>query len=437
MKKRNAKPYLYILLGFLIVITIGTLLLLLPISTKGANLSLIEAFFTSSSAVCVTGLSIIDAGTRLSIFGQIILAILIQIGGLGVVTTVTLFLVFMGTKLGLNDRLLIRESLNQHTNNGLVRLIKSIIKITLIIELIGAIIFIIIFAQEYPLIDAIGLGIFHSISSFNNAGWDIFGNGNSMEVFEGNALLMISTSLMIILGGIGFIVIKDIKEKKNYKKLTVYSKVVIKMTVFLLVVGTLIIWVTEDIGFLNSFFLSVSSRTAGFSTISMASISSASILLIIILMFIGASPSSTGGGIKTTTLYNLYKSAVSFATGKPSLTHGKKIAEISIRKSHLLFMIALSAFCIASYAILLIEFNFGTMAINFQQIIFESMSAFGTVGLSMGITADLHTLSKIILCVLMVFGRVGPLTIVSITNTNWSRETTGSIEYIEEKILVG
>lgn len=302
-------------MSFLGIIIIGVFLFKLPISTQtGQALSWVDSIFLSTSAVCVTGLSTIpDLSSTLSVFGKVVLASLIQIGGIGIVTIAIYVLIVLGIKIGVTERYVIKEALNQHSLSGVVRLVKSIIITTLIIEFVGMIINFIVFIQDFSFWRALGISAFHSISSFNNAGFDILGS-SSLQVYNSNLLLNFNTMILIVIGGIGFIVIRDILSKRKWSALSLYSKIVIKATLFLIVTGTLIIKLFEyhNVSWLEALFQSITTRTAGFSTIDMNLFSFSTLTVIMIFMFIGASPNSTGGGIKTTTFYIMFRSIVSF-----------------------------------------------------------------------------------------------------------------------------
>ncbi|MGD9910200.1 MAG: TrkH family potassium uptake protein [Candidatus Izemoplasmatales bacterium] len=440
MKKKQLSPLLVIVLSFLGIIVAGALLLKLPFSVQdGITMKWSDAIFLSTSAVCVTGLSTIsDLSITLSIFGKVVLAVLIQIGGIGIVTFAIYLLVILGIKIGVTERYLLREALNQHSISGMVRLVRSIIFTTVIIEFFGMIINFIALIGYYDFWPALGLSAFHSISSFNNAGFDIFGD-SSLQMFSSNILLNINTMLQIIIGGIGFIVIQDILKKKSWKGLTLYSKIVLKTTGFLIVAGLLIIKILEydHVTWLEALFQSVTTRTAGFSTVNISMFSYTTLAIIMIFMFIGASPNSTGGGVKTTTFYVIFKSTVSFLRGKPTIVKNRKIDDDNRAKAFTLVLLALSSTFIIFVIVSTIERNNPNHNMDFLSVLFETVSAFGTVGLSTGITPYLMPASKIVLTILMFMGRLGPITLFGIVNRNWGHPNVSSIDYATEKILVG
>lgn len=429
-----------ILMSFASIILVGTLLLSLPISHRGDGLSIVDAFFVATSAVCVTGLSpVSNISSCLNIFGRIILAILIEIGGLGFVSIVMFIAIIFGFKISYGQRLLLKEALNQDTIGGIVQLLKKIVLTAIIIQSIGALFNFVdfLFVHKFSLIDSFGYGIFHAISSFNNAGFDLFGD-SSLVIFHDDVLFNLTTSLMIISGGIGFIVIFDILQKRRLRKLSIHSKIVLLMTTILLAFGTisfkLLNW--DKISLLEAFFLSVSTRTAGFYTFDLSILNNASIQIAIILMFFGASSVSTGGGVKVTTLFTMLASFARFATGSNE-THAfkRKIPEQQVNKSFILTTFALAIILIVSIILSISEQN--NDIITFRSIIFECFSAFGTVGLTLGITTALNSFSKIILCVLMFVGRLGPITFISMFSRNANVTQKGDIGYVEENIVIG
>ena len=303
---KKQSPGRLIAMGFASVILIGTILLLMPVSVKeGAEVSFIDALFTSTSAVCVTGLIVVDTADHFTALGQGIIAVLIQIGGLGVTSVGVGLVLAAGKRVSIKSRLMVKEALNVGDLKGMVKLVKAILIMTLCFESIGAALSFVVFVQNYSPLHALGISIFHSIA-FNNAGFDILGGLRNLIPYQNNVLLNLTTCFLIIAGGIGFLVILDIKKNKRFKKLSFNSKIVLSTSVILLAVGTLLLKMTEDISWMGAFFNSVSARTAGFSTFPLGEFTSAGLLSVSVLMFIGASPGSTGGGIKTSTLFTLF-----------------------------------------------------------------------------------------------------------------------------------
>lgn len=423
------KPGRIIVLGFLIVIILGALLLKLPISiNEGVDVSFVDALFTSTSAVCVTGLIAIDTADTFTIFGRSIVALLIQVGGLGVTSVGVGFILLLGKRIGIKERTLIKESMNLDTMKGLVRLVKAVLAVTLTFEFIGVILSYIVFSQDYKPLDALGISIFHSIAAFNNSGFDILGGFQNLIQYKNDVLLNLTTCGLIIFGGLGFLVIKEILVKKSFKKFSLHTKIVLTMTTLLLIVGTILLKLTEDISWLGAFFFSTSARTAGFSTYSLSNFTNSGLFVLVILMFIGASPGSTGGGIKTTTLFTLYKSIYSTSTNKHCSAFKRTIPTSVVFKAFNLTILALLVVCMGTFVISIIEPNY-----TFMQLLFEVTSAFGTVGLSTGITPDLNDLSKIIISLIMFIGRLGPMTIATI----WSFKEPSSAYYSEETVIIG
>ncbi|WP_297713439.1 potassium transporter TrkG [Clostridium sp.] len=426
---KKIKPSRIIVLGFLMVILLGTILLMLPISiNEGKNVSFIDALFTSTSAVCVTGLIAIDTADTFTIFGRTVVALLIQIGGLGVTSVGVGFIMLMKRKIGIKERTLIKESMNLDSLKGVVKLVKSILLMTLIFESIGVILSYIVFSKDYAPLDALGISLFHSVAAFNNSGFDILGGLQNLIPYQNNILLNLTTCGLIIFGGIGFLVIKEIIEVKSFKKFTLHTKIVIIMTVILLIVGTILLKLTENISWLGAFFFSTSARTAGFSTYPLSSFTNGGLFVIIILMFIGASPGSTGGGIKTTTLFTLYKSIYSTSTNKHCVAFKRKIPLAVILKAFNITILALFIICIGTFILSILEPNY-----TFMQLLFEVTSAFGTVGLSTGITPDLSDISKVIISLIMFIGRLGPMTIATI----WCCKEPSNARYSEETVIIG
>ncbi len=426
---KKMSPGRFIALGFATVILLGAFILVLPVShNEGVDVTFMDALFTSTSAVCVTGLTAVDTYDTFNPFGQTVVALLIQVGGLGVTSVGVGVMLLARRKVDLKDRVLVKEALNLDSMRGIVKLIRAILLMTLFFEGIGAILSFIVFSKDYPLPRAIGTSIFHSIASFNNAGFDNLGGFKNLLDYKDNVLLNLTTCGLIIFGGLGFVVIKEIIYKRSFKKLSLHAKVVILMTIGLLVVGTILLKLTEDISWLGAFFFSTSARTAGFSTFPVGNFTSASLFIIIILMYIGASPGSTGGGIKTTTTFTLFKSAYAISTHKHCSAFKRKIPTELQTKAFILAFLAMALICCNTLLLCILEPQF-----TFEQILFEVVSAFGTVGLSTGITPDLNPISEFIIILTMYIGRLGPLTIASL----WSVKPLSSLSYSEESLTIG
>ncbi len=400
-----------IALGFALAILLGSVLLILPCSVKeGVELSYIDALYTSTSAVCVTGLIAVDAGDTFTSLGQFFLGLLIQIGGLGVTAVGAGVIVAIGKKVNFKGRNLIRDAMNVSSGKGMVKFVKSIFYTTIIFELLGAVFSFIVFVQDYPPLRAAGISMFHSVAAFNNSGFDILGNFQNMIPYQNNVLLNIVTCVLIFFGGIGFLVIREMLAKRcRWRKFSMHTKVVLSVSLVLIVAGTLLIKLTEDVSWLGAFFHSVSARTAGFSTYSLGEFSDAGLLALIALMFIGASPGSTGGGIKTSTFFILLQGIKSSATNKLEEAFHYAVPANAFHKAAVITLIAIGVILTGTYVMVIMEPGVSTI-----DALFEMTSAFGTVGLSTGITPDLSVGAKLLSIMVMYIGRLGPLTIASL-----------------------
>ncbi len=430
---KKLSPARIIALGFAAVILLGSVLLILPFSVKeGAQVSYIDTLYTSTSAVCVTGLIALDAGDTFTVTGQIILALLIQIGGLGVTSIGAGIILAMGRRIHVKGRTLIREASNLDSDKGTIHFVKSVFFLTLGFELVGALLSFIVFVQDYPVLDAIGISLFHSVAAFNNSGFDILGGGTNLVPYRDNVFLMLVTSALIFFGGIGFLVIREVWEKRfRWKKLSMHSRVVLSVSAVLLVLGTILLKLTENITWLGAFFHSVSARTAGFSSYPLGTFSDAGLLVIIVLMFIGASPGSTGGGIKTSTFLVLLQGIKSAATNRSEKAFRYSIPREAFKKAAVITLMALTIVTVGTYLMVVMEA--GNPEFRFIDALFEVVSAFGTVGLSTGVTANLSVGSKILSILIMYIGRLGPLTIATL----WYFTKGERAEYPEGNIAIG
>ncbi len=427
LKKQS--PARLISLGFASVILLGAILLMLPVSIRpGVQVTFVDALFTSTSAVCVTGLIAIDTADHFTVFGRAVVALLIQIGGLGVTSVGVGLILAAGKRVSMKGRLMVKEAMNVSSSRGLIRLVKAVLLTTLCFETAGAVLSFLVFVQDYPPLSALGISIFHSIAAFNNSGFDILGNLTNLIPYQNNILLNLTTCFLIIFGGLGFLVILDILRNRRFKKLSLHSKVVILTSVILLAVGTLLLKATEDISWMGAFFHSVSARTAGFSTYPIGEFSSAGLFVLIVLMFIGASPGSTGGGIKTSTFFVMLSATRSAATNQHCMAFYRKIPDDDISKAFIIAFLSMLTVCMGTLALCLLEPGY-----TFIQILFEVTSAFGTVGLSTGITPDLLPASKLLLVLIMFIGRLGAMTIVSM----WSFKQPTTAVFTEENITIG
>ena len=418
-----------IALGFALVILIGAGLLLLPVSVRpDAEVSFIDALFTSTSAVCVTGLIAIDTADHFTFFGQAVLAGLIQIGGLGVSSVGVGLILAAGGRVGYKERLLVKDALNVDSVAGMVRLVKAVLLMTLCFEGAGVVLSFITFIQDYPFGQALWISIFHSVAAFNNSGFDILGGLRNLIPYQADVLLNLTTCGLIICGGIGFLVMLDVLRCRSFRKLTLHSKVVLTTTGVLLAVGTLLLKATEDITWLGAFFHSVSARTAGFSTYPIGSFTNAGLFVLVILMFIGASPGSTGGGIKTTTFFALMQEARTvFSKRLPGAFH-RTLPQEMLRKSSVIALLSALVVFIGTFLLCVLEPEY-----DFIQLLFEVVSAFGTVGLSTGITPDLSVAGKLVIILTMYTGRLGAFTLLSV----WINRPEPSVRYTEEQIMIG
>ena len=427
---KRQPPGRLIVVGFALVIFLGTGLLLLPISVRDdATVSFIDALFTSTSAVCVTGLIAIDVADHFTVFGQAVVAALIQVGGLGVTSIGVGLILAAGKKVGMRSRVLVKEALNVDGAKGMVRLVKSVLLLTLGFELVGAALSFIVFSQDFPLPKALGVSVFHSIAAFNNSGFDILGGLRNLIPYQSDVLLNLTTCGLIIFGGIGFLVILDVWSKKfRFKKFTFHTKVVVTTTGVLLLLGTLLLKATEDITWLGAFFHSVSARTAGFSTYAIGDFTDAGLFVLTLLMFIGASPGSTGGGIKTTTFFVLMQEVRSLFTKRHIGAFRRSIPMEALAKAFLITMLSLLLVCACTFFLCILEPEY-----TFLQLLFEEVSAFGTVGLSTGITPSLGWVAKLVLIITMFAGRVGTFTLLSI----WIERPAPTARYTEESLTIG
>lgn len=454
--KKRKKSFLYkykpgqiMVLGFAGVILAGTLILMLPISSNSGEITnFFDCLFTATSSVCVTGLVVLDTSLHWSVFGKTVIILLIQIGGMGFMSIGALISFIFGTKINIRKRILLQESLNQNQLSGVVRLIRRVLIFTVSIEFVGALLLSTVFIPQFGLIDGIGYSIFHSISAFCNAGFDLMGRHSgefsSMLMFYNNSIVVLTLSVLVILGGIGFPVLICIKYNKlKFKKYDLSSKLAIITTIILLIIGTMVIFCGEfsnasSIGTMSivdklkvAFFQSMTARTAGFATIDFNSFRANTLFVLIVLMFIGASPASTGGGIKTTTLAVIFISVISFLRNENDINVFKRRVDVlTFRKALGVFFIAIAIFVVGTYVLTITQNEkFGLM-----QSAFEVSSSLATVGLSMAGSSNLNLFGKVFISLLMFLGRVGSLTVF----TYFMNDTVqNKIRYPEEKILIG
>ena len=418
-----------IAMGLATVIPLGALLLMTPLAVRdGVEVSFIDALFTSTSAVCVTGLIAIDTADHFTPFGQGVVAALIQIGGLGVTSVGVGLIIAAGRRVSIRSRLLVKEALNVDSYGGIVRLVKSVLFMTLCFEVTGAVLSFLVFSRDYDPVHALGISIFHSIAAFNNSGFDVLGGLRNLIPYRDSILLNMTTCFLIIFGGLGFLVILDLLKHRDFRHLTFHSKAVITTTIGLLVVGTLLLKATEDITWMGAFFHSVSARTAGFSTYSIGDFTNAGLFVLCVLMFIGASPGSTGGGIKTSTFFVILQAVRSMCTKRSIGAFHRSISQQNVSKACIIAVLSMAVVCVATFLMCVLE-----PECTFIQLLFEVVSAFGTVGLSTGITPGLSVAGKLVIILVMYTGRIGAVTLISM----WIEHPEPSARYSEETISIG
>ena len=427
--RKKLQPGLKLALGFMLLIAIGTLLLYLPISHQdGVDVKFIDALFVSTSAICVTGLTPVDISQTLSVFGSTVLMLLIQIGGLGYAVVAVLIIRLASGRIDAFSGNLLRDSWGADHRVGTKRILTVALSITGIFEFIGAISLFTVFSPHYPLGRAIYLSVFHSVSAFNNAGFDLF--SDSMMKWNDNPVALITIALLIALGGLGFILYNDIIEHvRNKKKITVHTKIVLSTTIFLIAAGTVLFRIVlPGIDWKNAFFQSVTTRTAGYFSYDQTMLTPAGVALTIILMFIGASPGSTGGGVKTTSFFTAVKASFSLLLGRNPKAFKREISSDSIMKAFFVIIISVLLVALATLLLTITDPQFTS-----DKLLYEVVSAYATVGLTMGVTPSVSFAGKIILILMMFLGRVGFMTIISA----FARKRSESARYIEEKVIIG
>jgi trk system potassium uptake protein TrkH len=445
---RHLSPTRIFVLSFAAVILTGGILLWFPFSATKGNLRFVNALFTSTSAVCVTGLVVIDVGKDLSILGQVITIFLFQIGGLGIITFSTVFFVLMGRGISFKGREIVQSTFLHTPRRDFIVIAKSVLWFTFIIESLGTLFLFIRFSQDFPAGTALYHAIYNAISAFNNCGYSLF--SDNLMGYQGDLIVNLTVMGLIVHGGIGFIVQYEVLSRLRglQKKLSIHAKIVLITTTILILSGSFLFYVFErnhiikDIPILNkvlaSFFQSVTPRTAGFNTVDIGALTNATILLMLILMFIGASPGSTGGGVKTTSAALLVMLMWSRLKGNLDVSPFNRTIprEIVSRSISIIFA---SAFSIAIITSVLLIAGGGKLPPTesrhfFVEYLFDTVSAFGTVGLSMGITPKLNDIQKYALILMMFAGRVGPLTLAF----SLSRSAFGKgLTYAEEGVMVG
>lgn len=442
-KKNLLNPSKVLVLGFATVILIGTLLLTLPIAAEdGKGLSFLNALFTATSATCVTGLVVVDTGDTFSTFGELVILSLIQLGGLGFMTFATFLFFLLGKKISLKERLLLKEAFNNIELAGIVKLVKRILIFTAVIEFVGGVILSIRFSFDMPIGKAIYFGFFHAISNFNNAGFDIMGEYRSLTPYVDDPVVVLTVCSLIILGGLGFIVMNEMYEYRKTRRLSMHTKVVLMTTLILIAGSTIFIFLFEygnnkTLGsltafgkFLGALYQGVTPRTAGSNTLSIADLTHPSLFLIILLMFIGGGSGSTAGGIKITTFAVLMATFWSQIKGRE---------DVVLFRRRIVMETILKAFTVATSGVIIVIIVTLLLSITekghvFIMYLFEAVSAFGTTGLSMGLTPELSPIGRVLIIFTMFVGRLGPLTLgFAITK----RRTSEPFHHPKGKIMIG
>ncbi len=440
--KSGGSVSLILVYGFAGIIALGTIMLMLPVSSRtGQFTPPVNALFTATSAVCVTGLVVVDTGTYWSSFGQGVILVLFQIGGFGFMTSATLLLIAMGRRIGLRERLLIGESMGVARLGGLVRTVRDVAIFTFLLEGIGAAVLFFRFLADSTPATALWKAIFHAVSAFNNAGFDILGNFRSLLDYQGDPTVLLTMAVLIILGGIGYLVVNDVLTSRSFGRLSTDSKIVLVTTLSLLALGTIFILLVESSNpatlgglslpqrLLMAFFQSVTPRTAGFAVVDVGRMLTLSLFFTMFLMFIGGASGSTAGGLKVNTFGVLVSTALSSLRGKEYAgAFGREFFGQNIYRALVLVMFYLGLAAIVVLALSLTE-GFG-----FVNLLFETVSALGTVGLTTGITPGLSTAGRLIITISMFVGRLGPLTLAS---TLIQRQRPAAFRYPKDVVRIG
>ena len=446
-KKKYLSPFKILAIGFATVILTGGVLLSLPISSvSGQYTSLLDTIFTATSAVCVTGLVVVDTGTYWSVFGQWIILILIEIGGLGFMALSTIFALLLGKRISLRERLVMQEAYNTFSLQGVISHVRYMLFFTLAVQGGAALILMTQFIPLYGVGTGVYYGIFHAISAFNNAGFDLLGNFTSVTVLNTNKVVLLTLGTLINIGGLGYLVwreiISSIRSKKKLKNFSLHSKVVLTISLTLVLFGSLIFLIFEwnnpatmqgmrfSDKIVNSYFSATTPRTAGFNSISNSEMSPAGKLLTMAYMFIGGSPGSTAGGVKTTTLGIVIFTLISVLKGREDVeVYHKKLSQSTVYRAVAVFLFGISIVIMGVMVLSIAE-----VGASFEVILYEVLSAFGTVGLTQGITPSLTAVSKVTLTLIMYMGRVGPLTVMLALA---GKQNKANVKYPEGKLLIG
>lgn len=430
--------------GFALIILTGALLLTLPIANRSGHGNLLNSLFTATSATCVTGLIVADTYQNWTIFGQLVILCMIQVGGLGFMTIGAYISVLLKKRIGLQEREQLQESVNTLEIAGVVRLVKKIVQGAFCIEGLGAVLLACRFIPRFGAVRGIYFSIFHAVSAFCNGGFDLMGVNeaySSLVAFEGDIVVNLVVVTLILVGGIGFIVWDDVaRHKWHFRKYLLHSKIVITTTLVLTAVGTVLFLVTEDQAafagmdplekFLGALFSSVTPRTAGFNSVDTASLSNAGKVLTMVMMFIGGSPGSTAGGVKTTSMIVLLFYAGAMVLNREDINlFGRRLSDEVVKKANAVVIINSTLTIIATLVIMTLQ-----PLLNFEDVLFEVLSAIGTAGMSVGITRDLNIISRVIIMILMYCGRLGSLSFALIFA---QKRISASVRQPQEKIIVG
>ena len=435
--RREPRPEGWLVFGFLGIILLGTLLLALPVSTRdGHSIGLFDSLFTATSAVCVTGLVAVDTGTTFSMFGQAVLLVLIQVGGLGFMVFATRVMMMLGRRISIKNRLLIRESMNGASLSNLGGLARRYLLLALGIEAAGAALLAIRFVPMYGPRRGLWFAVFHAVSAFCNAGFDLFGDFSSLTGFATDPLVLITVAALIVLGGLGFSVILEVlRNRQGLKNLSLHTRIVLTFTLALLLMGTVFYALVEHgrLDVLNAFFQSVTMRTAGFNSVDLASFTDGSKLFSSLLMIIGASPASPGGGMKTTTVAVVALLIFSVVKGDDGVNAARRrFSADTVRRALAVVALFLAMLLLGTLSISIIENGRFSLA----DILFECSSAMGTVGVSAIGTPNLHPVSRALLMPMMFLGRVGPLTL-AVAVARKQDYIKPVAKFPEEKIMIG
>ena len=452
-KAESASAALMIL-SFLVAIALGTLLLTLPCATVGGSISFVDSLFTATSAVCVTGLIVKDTGSDFTYFGQVVILVLIQLGGLGIMTFATFFVLMLGRRISFGEAMVFKESLDDLSVKGILRALRRIFVVTIAIEGIGFLLLFLYFRGIYPLGFALYSAAFHSVSAFCNAGFSLY--PDSFVRFADVSLVNCTMMALIVTGGVGFIVYRDVARyvrarvfKRELPTLSLHTKLVLSTSLLLILGGAFFIFIMEyhnamaGMGWGGrisaSFFQSITARTAGFHTIEVGAYSNASIVILMILMFIGGSPVSTAGGIKTTTLAVLVAVLLNRVRGRGNVSAFKRKIPVGvISRAATVFFLAFLLVILVTILLQIVQH--ATVSVpqtreDFLELLFETVSAFGTVGLTMGGTAELLPIGKILIIITMFVGRLGPLWLALTVARRFGREE--GFEFAEENVMIG